>query len=90
MLVARPGLEVKNVPELIALAKKSKLSYSSWGNGSLEHVSGETFKSAAKIDLLNVPYSYYVNNAVLLEPVGSMGIVGDFVSAGIRYAFASS
>jgi len=56
ILVARPGLEVKNVAELIALAKKSKLSYSSWGNGSLGHVSGEVFKSAAKVDLLNVPY----------------------------------
>ena len=56
ILVARPGLDVKNVADLIALAKKSKLSYSSWGNGSLGHVSGETFKSAAKIDLLNVPY----------------------------------
>jgi tripartite-type tricarboxylate transporter receptor subunit TctC len=56
ILVARPGLDVKNVADLVALAKKSKLSYSSWGNGSLGHVSGETFKSAAKIDLLNVPY----------------------------------
>jgi tripartite-type tricarboxylate transporter receptor subunit TctC len=56
ILVARPGLDVKNVADLIALARKSKLSYSSWGNGSLGHVSGETFKSAAKIDLLNVPY----------------------------------
>jgi tripartite-type tricarboxylate transporter receptor subunit TctC len=56
ILVARPGLDVKSVADLIALAKKSKLSYSSWGNGSLGHVSGETFKSAAKIDLLNVPY----------------------------------
>ncbi|MEI6112924.1 MAG: tripartite tricarboxylate transporter substrate binding protein [Burkholderiales bacterium] len=56
VLVARPGLEVKNVADLLALAKKSKLSYSSWGNGSLGHVSGEAFKAAAKIDLLNVPY----------------------------------
>jgi tripartite-type tricarboxylate transporter receptor subunit TctC len=56
ILVARPGLDVKNVSDLLALAKKSKLSYSSWGNGSLGHVSGETFKSIAKIDLLNVPY----------------------------------
>ena len=56
ILVTRPGLGVKNVSELIELAKKQKLSYSSWGNGSLGHVSGESFKSAAKIDLLNVPY----------------------------------
>ena len=56
ILVARPGLGVKNVSELIALANKSKLSYSTWGNGSLGHVSGEIFRSAAKIELLNVPY----------------------------------
>ena len=56
IVVAKPQLGVKNSSELIALAKKSTLSYASWGNGSLGHVSGETFKSAAKIDLLNVPY----------------------------------
>lgn len=56
VLVARPGLAAKNVAELIALAGKSKLSYASWGNGSLGHVSGETFRSAAKVELLNVPY----------------------------------
>ena len=56
LLVARPGLGVKNVSELIALARNSRLSYSSWGNGSLGHVAGEAFRSAAKIDLLNVPY----------------------------------
>ena len=56
ILVARPGLNVKNLGELLALAKTSKLSYSSWGNGSLGHVAGESFKSTARIDLLNVPY----------------------------------
>ena len=56
ILVVRQGLGVKNPAELIALAKKSKLSYSSWGNGSFGHVAGEVFKSVAKIDLLNVPY----------------------------------
>ena len=56
ILVAKPQLGVKSVAELIALARKSNLSYASWGNGSLGHVSGEMFKSAAKIDLLNVPY----------------------------------
>jgi tripartite-type tricarboxylate transporter receptor subunit TctC len=56
VLVTRSGLGVKNVSELIALARTSKLSYSSWGNGSLGHVSGEAFRSVAKIDLLNVPY----------------------------------
>jgi tripartite-type tricarboxylate transporter receptor subunit TctC len=56
ILVTRPGLGVKTPAELITLAKKSNLSYSSWGNGSLGHVAGEAFKSAAKVDLLNVPF----------------------------------
>ena len=56
VLVTRPGLNVKTVAELIALAKTTKLSYSSWGNGSLGHVAGEAFKTAAKVDILNVPY----------------------------------
>src|SRR3546814_4079060 len=34
----------------------SDLSYASWGNGSLGHVSAETFRAASGIDLLNVPY----------------------------------
>ena len=56
VLVTRPGLEAKKLADLVALAKKSKLSYSSWGNGSLGHVAGEAFKSVAKVDILNVPY----------------------------------
>lgn len=56
ILVTRPGLGVKNLGELLTLAKNSKLTYATWGNGSFGHVAGESFKSAAKIDLLNVPY----------------------------------
>lgn len=56
IVVAKPQLGVKNAAELVALAKKSKLSYASWGNGSLGHVSGETFRATAGIELLNVPY----------------------------------
>lgn len=56
VLVTRAGLGVKTALELIALAKKSKLTYASWGNGSLGQVAAEAFRSTAKIDLLNVPY----------------------------------
>jgi len=43
---------------LIALAKANpgKLSYGSGGNGSISHIVGETFKQAAGVDLLHVPY----------------------------------
>lgn len=56
VLVARKTLGVTTVPELLALAKKNKLSYSAWGNGSFGHVAGEAFRSTAKIELLNVQY----------------------------------
>jgi tripartite-type tricarboxylate transporter receptor subunit TctC len=53
-----PGLPVKTVPELIALAKKEpgKYAFSSSGLGSSLHLSGELFKSMAGVDILHVPY----------------------------------
>ncbi|MBS0517593.1 MAG: tripartite tricarboxylate transporter substrate binding protein [Proteobacteria bacterium] len=58
LLVVRKGLEVKTVPELIALAKAKpgKLSYASSGSGTTVHLSGALFVSMAKIDVLHVPY----------------------------------
>lgn len=56
VLVTRAGLGVKTASELVALAKKSRLTYASWGNGSLGQVSAEAFRSTAQIELLNVPY----------------------------------
>lgn len=56
VLVTKTGLGVKSVSELVALAKTTKLTYSSWGNGSLGHVSAEAFRSTAQVDMLNVPY----------------------------------
>jgi tripartite-type tricarboxylate transporter receptor subunit TctC len=56
VLMGRPGLEAKNVPELIALAKKGKLSYSSWGNGSAGHIAMAQFLQVTKTEMLHVPY----------------------------------
>ena len=58
VLVARNGLGVKTVAELIALAraKPGKLTYASAGPGSPAHLYGELFKSLAKVDILHVPY----------------------------------
>jgi tripartite-type tricarboxylate transporter receptor subunit TctC len=62
VLVANPALNVKNVRELIALAKiKSSspagaLAYASPGVGSGLHLAGELFKQQADVDLLHVPY----------------------------------
>ena len=58
VLVVNPSIPVKNVQELIALAKAQpgKLSYASQGNGSNGQVTGELFKQRAGIDILHVPY----------------------------------
>jgi tripartite-type tricarboxylate transporter receptor subunit TctC len=58
MLVVNPSLPVKNVKELIALAKSKpgKLSYASAGVGSPFQIAGELFKESAGVDILHVPY----------------------------------
>lgn len=58
LLVANPSQPFKTVPELIAYAKANpgKVNFGSSGNGSSIHLSGELFKSLAKVDMQHVPY----------------------------------
>jgi len=58
VLAASPKLQAGNSKELIAAAKKEpgKLTYSSCGNGTLCHLSGELFKSLTGTDLLHIPF----------------------------------
>ncbi len=58
IIVAHPSLPVKNVKELIALAKSrpGEVNYASFGNGSTSHVAGELFKQMTKVNLVHVPY----------------------------------
>jgi tripartite-type tricarboxylate transporter receptor subunit TctC len=58
VLMVYPGVPASNVRELIALARKEpgKLNFASAGNGTTNHLSGEMFKSMAKIDIVHVPY----------------------------------
>jgi tripartite-type tricarboxylate transporter receptor subunit TctC len=53
-----PSLPVKNVKELIALAKSKpgEIFYSSSGPGTVGHLAGELLNSAAGIKLVHVPY----------------------------------
>ena len=57
-LVVNADLPVKNVQELIALAKSKpgQLSFASSGLGGLQHLNGEMFKQMAGVDLVHVPY----------------------------------
>lgn len=58
VLIVNPAVPAKNVQELIALARKEpgKINFASAGNGTTNHLSGELFKSMAKIDIVHVPY----------------------------------
>lgn len=59
VLVINPKLPVKNVKELIALARNrsDQLNYGSSGVGGLSHLSGALFASLADIPLVHVPYT---------------------------------
>ncbi|AZG07777.1 tripartite tricarboxylate transporter substrate binding protein [Pigmentiphaga sp. H8] len=58
ILVGRPGLEPKTLPQLIAYAKRhpGKLTYASFGTGTSAHLAGEMLKQMAGVDILHVPY----------------------------------
>jgi tripartite-type tricarboxylate transporter receptor subunit TctC len=58
VLMVHPSVPTSNVQELIALAKKEpgKIHFASAGPGSTNHLSGELFKSMAKIEITHVPY----------------------------------
>ena len=58
ILVVNPTVPAKSMAELIALAKASpgKLNFASSGHGAAAHLSGELFKSEAKVDIVHVAY----------------------------------
>ncbi|HTD91550.1 MAG TPA: tripartite tricarboxylate transporter substrate binding protein [Burkholderiales bacterium] len=58
ILIVTPALPVKNVKDLIALAKSKpgQLTFASAGSGAGGHLSGELFKLLAGIDILHIPY----------------------------------
>jgi tripartite-type tricarboxylate transporter receptor subunit TctC len=57
-LITRPGLEVKDAKQLIAMAKASpgKLSYASSGTGTPPQLAGELFKQSTGTFITHVPY----------------------------------
>ena len=58
ILVVNPKVQANSMAELIALAKKDpgKLNFASSGHGAAAHLSGELFKSEAKVDIVHVAY----------------------------------
>jgi len=58
VLVTRKDFPASNVQELIAAAKAQpgKLNFSSVGNGTTQHFSGELFRQLAGVDVKHIPY----------------------------------
>ena len=58
ILVANPGVDARNVAELVALAKAraGTFTFASAGNGTVPHLAGEMFKLRTGIDMQHIPY----------------------------------
>ena len=76
VLVVHPSVPAQSVKDLIGYAKANpgKLGFASVGPGSGQHLSGETFKSMAGVDIVHVPFSGSAPavNAMLGGHVGMM------------------
>ena len=79
-LVVNTDLPVKNVQDLIALAKAKtrNLSYGSAGNGTPPHISAELFKQLTNVELTHVPYK------------GSGQALTDVISGQIQLMFVNT
>ena len=58
MLIVHPSLPVKNLKELIALARKrpNQIVHGSSGNGTIVHLAAEMMKSMAGVQMVHAPY----------------------------------
>ncbi len=58
ILVVHPALPVRNVRELLALAraKPGMLNYASSGSGTVTHLAGELFKTLGHVNIVHVPF----------------------------------
>jgi len=56
VIVAAPKLAVRTIPELIAKAKETRLSYGTPGVGSQLHLAMELLKQKTGIEITHVPY----------------------------------
>lgn len=80
VLVAHPSLPVKNVKDLIALARarSGQLNYASSGTGTAGHLAGELFKALANVSYQHIPYK------------GGGPAVIDVVSGQVQFMFATA
>ena len=80
LLVVPANSPFKSVEELIAGARKTPgaLTFASAGSGAVNHLAGEWFKSASKVDITHVPYK------------GDSAAIADLVAGRVDMAFLSA
>ena len=96
LVLVPPTLPVKNLADLIAMAKAqpNALNFGSAGNGSQVHMAAEAFADAAGIAITHVPYkgeSLAYNDLIggqLQLAVGNIGASAAFVKSGKLRALA--
>jgi tripartite-type tricarboxylate transporter receptor subunit TctC len=78
-MVVHPSLPPKTVRELVAFlkARPGQVSYGSTGNGAVNHLATELFKSRAGVDMVHVPYK------------GSAFAIPDVISGVVPVLFAN-
>ncbi|WP_082550876.1 tripartite tricarboxylate transporter substrate binding protein [Pseudorhodoferax sp. Leaf265] len=80
VLVVHPSVMASNLKELVALvrSKNGDFQYASSGNGTPQHLTGQLFKTAAKLDLVHIPYK------------GSAGAISDVIAGHAPMMFDST
>ncbi len=78
VLVAHPDFPVKDLRDVIALAKAKpgELNYGTWGNGSTGHICAEMVRAATGIQMTHVPYK------------GAAPVLNDIAAGHIKLGFA--
>ena len=57
LVYVHPDVKASTLPELLALARASRLAYASSGNGTTTHLGAEwLFRALAKVDITHVPF----------------------------------
>ncbi|MBC7782029.1 MAG: tripartite tricarboxylate transporter substrate binding protein [Proteobacteria bacterium] len=79
VVVVNPQVPVKNVGELVGLAraKPGEVRYGSAGNGTVNHLLGPMLGSAAKVRFSHIPYK------------GAAGAITDTLSGQVQFTFTS-
>jgi tripartite-type tricarboxylate transporter receptor subunit TctC len=84
VLITSPNTPVKNVAELIALAKTKPLTFGSSGNGTIIHLQGEYFAHLAGVSLTHIPYK---GSALAIPDVvsGQVTIIFDSITSALPH-----